>query len=89
MTRRQIKRSNLFVLRIWTQEGDDQESDARWQGQVKRAVDGAAHHFDDWQGLVGWLVDNLEGNPTLKNSTGSGHAAKSSSIKGGQDEHLK
>lgn len=62
--RRQLKRSNLFVLRIWTQEEDNHEGAIRWEGQVRRAVDGEAHHFDDLQGLLDWLKDNLEGNST-------------------------
>lgn len=64
MTRRQLKRSNLFVLRIWTQEEDDYEGAIRWEGQVRRAVDGEAYHFDDLQGLLDWLTHNLEGNRT-------------------------
>jgi len=66
--RRQIKRSNLFVLRIWSRETDDQDPNegGRWQGQVRRAVDGEAHHFDELQGLLDWLKDNLEGDSTSR-----------------------
>jgi hypothetical protein len=62
--RRQLKRSNLFVLRIWTQEEDNHEEAVKWEGEVRRAVDGEAHHFDDLQGLLDWLTHNLEGNTT-------------------------
>jgi hypothetical protein len=62
--RRQLKRSNLFVLRIWTQDEDNFEGATKWEGQVTRAVDGEAHHFDDLQGLLDWLTHNLEGSTT-------------------------
>ncbi|MEO8289026.1 MAG: hypothetical protein ABI670_21655 [Chloroflexota bacterium] len=62
--RRQLKRSNLFVLRIWTQETSNREEVTRWEGEVRRAVDGEAHHFRDLHGLLDWLTDNLEENST-------------------------
>jgi hypothetical protein len=64
--RRQLKRSNLFVLRIWTQEEENHEEVIKWQGEVQRAVDGEAHHFDDLYGLLDWLTHNLEGNTTTR-----------------------
>ncbi len=69
--RRQLKRSNLFVVRIWTHDEDDREGAIKWEGQVRRAVDGEAHHFDDLQGLLDWLTHNLEGNTiTWSGNTG-------------------
>ncbi len=64
MTQRQIKRSNLFVLRLWSEEMNHTEQDIKWKGQARRTVDGKAHDCDGLQGLLDWLTNNLEGNST-------------------------
>lgn len=51
MTRRDHhRRSDLFLVRMWTEETDTGSQLAH--GKVQRAVSGEAHHFDDWQGLL-------------------------------------
>ena len=68
---RHFTRTCLFLVRIWTTgaegiAGDDAnisgegevESGGKveWRGTVQRAVDGEAHRFSDWQGLVDSLL---------------------------------
>jgi hypothetical protein len=54
MTRRSHhRRSDLFLVRMWTEDTDTGSQLA--YGKVQRAVSGEAHHFEDWQGLLDWL----------------------------------
>jgi hypothetical protein len=64
MTSRRYKRTDLFLVRVWTDytgegesEGDGRDGDkVEWRGRVQRVVDGEAHRFSDWQGLVDTLL---------------------------------
>ena len=47
------RRSELFLVRMWTEETDTGSRLAH--GKVQRAVSGEAHQFDDWQGLLDQL----------------------------------
>ncbi len=51
-------RSNLFLVRVWLRNNgsaDLDSSKAKWCGSIRRIVDGEAHQFSDWQGLVDLL----------------------------------
>jgi len=69
--------TDLFLVRIWTKgaegiAGDDtgingepeDEADGKpeWRGTVQRAVDGEAHQFSSWQGLLDLLVTMVSNN---------------------------
>jgi hypothetical protein len=45
-----LKRSELFLLRMWTETTDT--GSRLTHGKVQRAVSGQTTHFDDWQGLL-------------------------------------
>jgi hypothetical protein len=45
-----LKRSELFLVRMWTEPTEDGSRLAH--GKVQRAVSGEASHFDSWQGLL-------------------------------------
>jgi hypothetical protein len=60
--KRQLRRTDLFLIRLWTQEVKDAEDvagGAEWHGKVQRVVDGEAHQFEDWQSLVDLLRSML------------------------------
>ncbi len=59
-TGRHLKRSNLFLVRLWEEETE--EGEREWCGKVQRVVDGESHQFRDWQGLVELLLVMLSGN---------------------------
>lgn len=63
--------TDLFLVRIWTRgagsatdDGADHGMEAgreaipeiQWRGTVQRAVDGEAHQFSSWQGLLDLLL---------------------------------
>ena len=68
------KRSDLFLVRIWSEDrgvedasdgalgGEEVITKLRWHGRVQRTVDGEAHQFDSWQGLVDLLLAMLSNN---------------------------
>jgi hypothetical protein len=58
--RRHLKRTDLFLIRMWTEEvtetreGKD-EGGVAWRGKVQRVVDGETYQFDSWPALVDLL----------------------------------
>jgi hypothetical protein len=51
MTRQShIRRSELFLVRMWTEETGAGSRLA--YGKVQRAVSGETNHFEDWEGLL-------------------------------------
>lgn len=68
-----LKRTNLFLLRVWTEDAGDSASDgsgnaagsdsgkAEWHGKVQRVVDGESHQFNNWQDLIDLLLEMLSG----------------------------
>ena len=55
----QNKRSNLFLVRVWTRNSHDGSGEPEWEGKVQRVVDGESHQFNDWQGLGDQIVGML------------------------------
>ena len=47
---RHLGRSDLFLVRLWTE--DTATGSSLTHGKVQRAVSGETNHFDDWQGLL-------------------------------------
>ncbi len=65
-TRHRQRRSDLFLVRLWTEGGDDGSGKVEWHGKVQHVVDGEAHPFSGWQGLIELLLamlSNNEGKP--------------------------
>lgn len=66
---RRLRRTDLFLVRIWAQEGPDEDECSRvegegavkWQGRVQRVVDGEAYQFNGWQGLTDLLLAMVSG----------------------------
>ena len=58
-----LRRSELFLVRMWTEPTDSGSQLAH--GKVQRAVSGETSHFDNWQGLLDRLrnmvADGKEG----------------------------
>lgn len=59
---RRYKRTDLFLVRVWTQDPGDhteptltEDDTAAWHGRVQRVVDGEMHEFDNWDALVAAL----------------------------------
>jgi hypothetical protein len=59
--RRRYKRSELFLVRVWTQGRGHDSSTGAWCGRVQRAGNGEVYQFEDWQGLLRVLSEMLEG----------------------------
>jgi hypothetical protein len=60
-THRHLRRTDLFLLRVWTEDAGDGSGKTQWRGKVLRVVDGESHQFDDWQGLLTLLSLMLAG----------------------------
>jgi hypothetical protein len=60
---RHPRRTDLFLVRIWTGEGTQTPPDGEipCRGRVQRTVDGESHEFEDWEGLVAALASMLPG----------------------------
>ncbi len=58
-----LKRTNLYLVRVWDEGGSEGNSGGRamWQGRVQRVVDGESHPFSNMQGLVDLLLEMLSG----------------------------
>jgi hypothetical protein len=64
---RHRKRTELFLVRVWTEEEmaapePDSAGDSKKVvrgGRVQRVVDGESHQFNDWAGLTNLLVAML------------------------------
>lgn len=52
-------RSNLFLLRMWSEEDTDGSGQLEWHGRVQRVTDGEAHEFHEWQDLLSLLLTML------------------------------
>ena len=57
------RRSNLFLVRVWTDEESDEDEEVvgekEWHGRVQRVIDGESHRFENLQGLVKMLREML------------------------------
>ena len=64
--RRSYRRSDLFLVRLWTEEAGDSTgadgsgiSTLEWRGKVQRVTDGESRQFSDWQSLAEVLLAML------------------------------
>ncbi len=49
---RHSRRTDLFLVRIWTGPTMDGSGESQWHGRVQRTVNGETHTFDSRQGLI-------------------------------------
>ena len=56
------RRSQLFTIRLWTEELGNGE--VEWRGKVQHATSGEAHYFRDWPTLVALLVEMAQSDST-------------------------
>lgn len=56
------RRSDLFLVRLWTRDANKKCDKVECHGKVQRVVDGQSHQFDSWQGLVDLLVAMASSN---------------------------
>ena len=60
-----LKRTNLFLVRVWAECGEDESEDStgsgevEWHGKVQRVIDGEAHQFANLQSLPDLLLEML------------------------------
>lgn len=58
-----LKRTNLFLVRIWAEDAGDKggntSSKTDWQGKVQRVIDGESHPFSSLQDLLDLLLEML------------------------------
>jgi hypothetical protein len=74
-----LDRSQLFLVRLWAEQGRDDSSDSAspnaekvWRGRVQHIVSGKAHSFHDWSTLVDLLLAMLPPCKADKQLSGSG-----------------
>jgi hypothetical protein len=68
-THRYLNRSHLFLVRVWTEESEYDCDITMCHGRVQRAVDGEAHLFDSWQGLIEKLSAMISGASGASSAT--------------------
>lgn len=56
---RHLRRSDLFLLRLWAEEGRGRQGALVWRGKLQRVVDGESHQFDDLQHMLDLLAAML------------------------------
>ena len=61
---RYSKRTNLFLVRLWTHDAPDGSGNTECTGKVQRVIDGESHQFDDWRGLMDLLLTMASGDST-------------------------
>ncbi len=84
---RTLRRTDLFLVRMWTADARDGDRRAEWHGRVQRAVDGEAHQFDGWQNLVDLLLTMLsEGQRTVDDGAGSRQDGKDRAAEAQEDD---
>jgi hypothetical protein len=52
------KRSQLFTLRVWSEEVDG--GDIEWRGKVQRTVSRETLYFREWEALLSFLRAPVE-----------------------------
>jgi hypothetical protein len=53
---RPLRRSDLFLLRLWSEAGGDGgHGRSIWRGKVQRVIDGESRRFSDWEDLLAIL----------------------------------
>ena len=57
------RRSHLFLVRLWAEEDDQQETQQQWQGKVQHVITGRTDYFPNWTSLVDILLAML---PNMK-----------------------
>jgi hypothetical protein len=57
--RHHYRRSDLFLVRMWSEEAADGSGKIEWRGKVQRVVDGESHQFGEWQDLCNLLLGML------------------------------
>lgn len=70
---RRYKRSDLFLVRIWARNSDDNLGEAECEGKVQRVVDGETYQFSDWPTLIDLLVAMTAAAPRQKSKAEGGH----------------
>ena len=53
-TSRDGANSELFTVRVWSEESEDGEIE--WRGKVQHVVSGNQQYFRDWAALVAFLT---------------------------------
>ncbi len=51
---RRSRRSHLFLVRVWVEEGGNEQTE--WCGKVQQVVSGEVHNFRNWPMLVDLLL---------------------------------
>ncbi|MFL5733108.1 MAG: hypothetical protein ACJ78Q_07875 [Chloroflexia bacterium] len=59
MDNRQHRQSDLFLVRMWTEQLDQERSE--WRGKVQHITSGEVRYFRDWPALVAILTGKKPG----------------------------
>ena len=56
---KRLKRTELFLVRLWTHTPDTGGGEVSWYGKVQKTVDGQSHSFADWPALIDLLISMM------------------------------
>lgn len=56
---KRLKRTELFLVRLWTRTSAGGSGEVSWYGRVQKTVDGQSHSFADWPALIDLLVSMM------------------------------
>lgn len=72
--RESYPRSNLFTVRLWSEEMGSAGSELR--GEVRHVLSGGVCYFADWGALVSYLAEKQQELETQKGGTGMTYSTK-------------
>ncbi len=58
-THKRLKRTELFLVRLWSQTSAGGSGEVSWCGRVQKTVDGRGHSFEGWPSLIDLLVSMM------------------------------
>jgi hypothetical protein len=58
-THKRLKRTELFLVRLWPQTSTSGSGEVSWCGRVQKTVDGQGHSFEGWPNLIDLLVSMM------------------------------
>lgn len=79
------RRSDLFLVRLWSEEDADGSGKVEWHGKVQRVVDGESHQFREWQDLTDLLRAMLQTTDDGPQSAGTDGSDTGQAIREGNN----
>jgi hypothetical protein len=75
---RHLRRTDLFLVRLWADDDSEVEGQREWRGRVQRVVNGETYEFEGWNGLVDHLAAMFP--PSTMRATDRQHNAEQDAL---------